>query len=67
MAETKRRYIHTGNSVMAKTDSSLMINKSLTRAGLFGPGLCIQDMLRGHSAVFKTSGLLQTMTDVKSC
>lgn len=67
MAETKERYIHIGNSVMAKTNSSLMINKSLTRDGWFSQGLCIQDIVRGHGVVFKTSGLLQTMTEVKSC
>lgn len=67
MAETKRRYIHTGNSVMAKPKSSLMINKSLTRDRCFSQGLCIQAVMRGHDVVFKTSALLQTMTEVKSC
>lgn len=68
MADTKRRYIHTGNSVMAEPKSALVINKSLTRdGGWFSQGLCIRATMRGHDAVFKTSALLQTMTEVKSC
>lgn len=67
MADTKRRHIHTGNSVIAKTNSSLMINKSLTRHRCLSPGLCVPAIMRGHNMVFKTTGLLQMMTGVKSC
>lgn len=55
MAERKRRYIHTGNSVMAKTNRSLMINKSLTRDGWLGQGLCTKDIMRGHGVLWATA------------